>query len=346
MATLQFPPTVWQYQDWSVSVWSFILGVILVFAMVVLLGTRRSPSRFYLSALLVALFGLIFVIAGQASTQGGMRADLVTVTLNLLVVVVGMVGVARNWTSAWKHFSPFEGIAVVVIVLLGWSLFLPAGGTPRESSWRTQCKNNLKQMGLAIHNYHDEHSMLPLAVSGQPEQSWRTNLLPYLDMRSMHDRYDFDSAWNSEANQFVSREIVRPYHCPQRPAGRNRNSSGQFLTSYIAPSGPDTILSKQTASRFRDITDGLSNTLMVLEACGSEIVWTEPRDLPVTSQSISVNSAGDRIDYSTSLLSSYHTGGAQVLLGDGSARFVSENIDAKILKALLTKSGGETTEEW
>ena len=85
---------------------------------------------------------------------------------------------------------------------------------------------------------------------------------------------------------------------------------------------------------------------MVLEACGSNVIWTEPRDQPVASVAKSINGPGSRPGQSNSLLSSWHSNGAQAALADGSVRFVSESTDPRILRALLTIDGGEEVKDW
>ena len=95
-----------------------------------------------------------------------------------------------------------------------------------------------------------------------------------------------------------------------------------------------------------EITDGTSNTLMAFEACGTSIVWTEPRDNDSAGRQLSINGPGRNKGQSDSLISSWHMDGAQVALADGSVRFMSSSTDPKILKSLLTKDAGDDTESW
>ncbi|MEZ6062573.1 MAG: DUF1559 domain-containing protein [Planctomycetaceae bacterium] len=84
----------------------------------------------------------------------------------------------------------------------------------------------------------------------------------------------------------------------------------------------------------------------MVESCGSKVVWTEPRDVDIADAALQVNAPGPEIGESGGVLSSYHVGGAQMGLADGSVRFVSDRIDPNVLKSLLTKSGGEEVGDW
>jgi prepilin-type processing-associated H-X9-DG protein len=123
-------------------------------------------------------------------------------------------------------------------------------------------------------------------------------------------------------------------------------SAGRYFTSYVVPTGEETIFSSRQATPFSAIKDGTSNTLLVVEACGTEIIWTKPLDVELSSYELSVNGPGSRNGQSDSLISSWHKGGAQVLLADGSAHFLSDAIDPKILRSLLTKDAGDDAVGW
>jgi prepilin-type processing-associated H-X9-DG protein len=107
------------------------------------------------------------------------------------------------------------------------------------------------------------------------------------------------------------------------------------MTSYVAVVGPDTAWPGARSTKLGDITDGTSNTLLVVEVADSGIHWMEPRDLHVLQMAPTVNpQAGQGI-------SSRHPGGAQASLADGSVRYLSEELSEEKLRALLTIAGGE-----
>jgi hypothetical protein len=96
----------------------------------------------------------------------------------------------------------------------------------------------------------------------------------------------------------------------------------------------------------KTVTDGTSNTIAVVEACGHPVVWTEPRDIDLDQQAVGVNLPGEQPGRSRGVVSSYHHAGGHVGLADGSVRFVSEQIDPNVLRALLTATGGEPAGEF
>ncbi len=195
----------------------------------------------------------------------------------------------------------------------------------RVAASRAVDQNNLKQIGLALHNYYAAYDHLPPAVltseNGTP-YSWRVEILPFIEQGFLYDRYDTNLPWNHPTNLKVLKSMPRMYRSPL-------DSDASTNTGYAAVVGPDTaIASEGTGNPFRVVTDGLSNTLMVL-GVDTEIPWTKPEDIPFTPE------------ISPSTLKSRFPEGFSALMGDGSVKFLSETIDAKIFRALLTKSGGE-----
>jgi prepilin-type processing-associated H-X9-DG protein len=107
-----------------------------------------------------------------------------------------------------------------------------------------------------------------------------------------------------------------------------------------------TAFGENSRSAYPDLPDGASHTLLLLEACGRRIVWTEPRDIDVASVETGINRAGSSPGQSDGLISSFHAGGAHVALADGAVRWVNESIDPTVLKALVTANGGEPEREF
>jgi hypothetical protein len=104
------------------------------------------------------------------------------------------------------------------------------------------------------------------------------------------------------------------------------------MTCYVAISGDHTALGAGKCVKLGDIKDGTSNTLMVVEACGMNIPWLKPQDLDENA----VTGVGG-----PNGMSSKHVGGVHALLGDGSVRFISNNVSPDIIQALITRDGGE-----
>ncbi|MBT6157135.1 MAG: DUF1559 domain-containing protein [Planctomycetaceae bacterium] len=221
----------------------------------------------------------------------------------------------------------------LAIVLLFGTIVGCGIGQAREAARRSQCKNNLKQIGLALHNYHDEFRSFPPAFvadeNGTPMHSWRVLLLPYLDHQKLYDQYDLSQPWDSPANQAVLNNMPAIFACPSGTPGNTTNYAGVF--------GADCIFTGAEVTKVADCKDGLSNTLVVGEVDGSAIPWTKPEDIDISKYPDLSDPAG---------FHSSHTGGMHFLLADGSVRFVSEQINPQTLKALFTRDGEEIVGEF
>ncbi len=158
--------------------------------------------------------------------------------------------------------------------LLG--IVVPAVQAARSAARRTQAKNNLKQIALAMHNYADANRSFPPAVlygpDGKTPYSWRVALLPYLDALPLYQQYKFDEAWDSPNNKKILARMPAALRDPAAPAGSTDSS-------YYVLVGPTTLFSGKEGIGFAQILDGTSNTLMVVEAKRT-IPWTKPEDIP------------------------------------------------------------------
>ena len=226
-----------------------------------------------------------------------------------------------------------ELLVVIVIVAMLIFLSLPRRGHPPEASHRSQCKNNLKQIGLALHNYHDRYQAFPPAYTvdadGKPLHSWRTLILPFLEQQAMYDNIDLSKPWDDPVNAEAFKSCPDFYRCPSATAPSDQ-------TTYLAIAGSDGCLSTTHPRTFSEITDGTSNTLMVVEVPVAHAVpWMAPQDANVH------------------LLFSFgpepqrqHTGGLHGLLADGSVRFLRADITPATWKGLCTVAGNETLGEF
>ncbi len=200
----------------------------------------------------------------------------------------------------------------------------------RLNAKRTQSMNNLKQIVLAMHNYHDVNKHLPAAASydaaGKPLLSWRVHILPYIDQKALFDQFKLDEPWDSEHNMRLARTIPKTYVDPNL----HLNPS---MTTYVAPVGEGTVFGGKDGLTFRDIRDGISNTLMVVTATPENaVIWTKPDDLPVTEADPKKG------------LSSAHRHMFLGVLCDGSVRVFTDSIDAKTLWHLMSANDGEVVD--
>ena len=214
------------------------------------------------------------------------------------------------------------------LVLL--ALVLPAVRSARESARRAQCKDNLKQIGLALHSYHDAFGCFPPAAiadqQGRPMLSWRVAILPYLGSAQRYSRFRLDEPWDSPHNLALVNDRPDVYACPSDP------DSKPGMTGYQVVVGAGTVFPPDFRPvRIADVTDGTSNTLAVGETRRA-VPWTKPEDVP---------ESGVAASRGLGALQGPHDDGSNMLFLDGSVRFVKETIAPTVLGALLTRAGGE-----
>jgi hypothetical protein len=289
---------------------------------------------------------------------------------------------------------------------------LPAVQQAREAARRSQCKNNLKQIGLALHNYHDAVQCFPAAYidldnttsisrwSNNNALGWGTMILPYLDQGALYNKIgtetlNFSTPWecyNTTSDPSNSTPIpsaktpISAFNCPSDPmGGLNSDKSNFGKSNYAVFAGlsaatqgtdqKDCAFTRAESRRIADILDGTSTTIFVTEkstrndptgmtscginACGfAGGLWIGPRisatastwnpgveqmDVAAyggssTSYFINGSTANWAADWVTS---SAHTGGVQIVMGDGSVRFLSDNVALQTFRALVTMRGSE-----
>ena len=340
----EFPPPIWTNQDWTL--WR--LAIIVMFGLALpWLAAKRTKPKPWRATVWAVVGAVVFCILGDYFRYGSRTYEPHRYMMALpgsLALVCGVTALRIWWQSTDTKSFIQEGFVIPFLLLIIAIVPLPWVNDRRPPSPHTSCKNNLKQIGLAMHNYHDVWSSFPAASLGQPAVSWRIALLPFVEHSELGKRFDRHQSWDSAANADLQKVRVLPYACPARPL--QVDSSGRFLTSYVVPTGPGSIFSSEGGTPISQIRDGTSNTLLVMEACGSEIIWTDPRDLDSSQVKISVNGPGTAKGRSESIISSWHFGGAQVGLADGSVRFMNSRMDPAVLNSVLSMNGNEEVVEW
>jgi len=231
------------------------------------------------------------------------------------------------------RYSLCIAATICLLMCLSWC-FTPAISEAPLPARRSRCKNNLKQIAVALHNYHDAYSTFPAAQISTPPISWRVQTLPYIDQERLWNDYVPEKPWDSEANERIAKTQVSAFKCPSRKHYDNdKDNRERFYTDYTMLTGNEAFSGHNTSTRMRDITDGLSNTLAVVESAGLNIVWTEPRDANTTRQPFAINYSGNEQYDSEGIASSWHGPGAHALFADGEIRFLSEKLDPNVLKA-------------
>lgn len=221
----------------------------------------------------------------------------------------------------------------LVVVMLIVPFFLPTTRNVRVAAGRLQCLNNLKQVALALHNYHEHYGAFPPAFTvneaGEPLHSWRTLILPFVEQQALYELINLSKPWNDPANRKAFETSVSVFCCPSTQLEKNQ-------TTYFGVSGEHSVFFGDLSRKLADIKDGASATLMVVEMPPeSAIPWMMPQDAgPADIQ---------RIRTSAKLA---HSLGFQNALCDGSVRFISSQVDDTVLQALMTIDGGETVGEY
>ena len=237
------------------------------------------------------------------------------------------------------------------------ALLLPAIQQARAAARRAQSVNNLKQIGLAMHNYHSTYNHFPPAVivENGVKRSWRVELLPFLDQAALYETYDRTQPWDSEANKQVLAQMPEVFKHPADGRGAPftayvaaigggdaaslwmpEATAGPVVDSRISvsPNGGGTVMmTPATGTGLRDVRDGTTNTIMVVEA-KTEIPWTKPEDADVDlTKPVDPNRFGG-----------WTAGGFDAVFGDGSVRFLPTSIDPETLRGAFTRNGREVIE--
>ena len=214
-----------------------------------------------------------------------------------------------------------------------------------------QCQNNLKQLALALHNYHDTYKTFPWAITyaadGTPMHSWRVAITPFLVQNALYDAYDFRQAWDGPSNVLLADEIPEVpkssvtekyagvvfdaayfgYRCPAAPQSQDR-----WLTNYVMliddrpgkPNGPPNRPGSAPPSFDQ------KSAVIIIEIADSDIHWMEPRDVLLGELSMKIN------DRSNRSVSSYH-GGACAVHADGSVETLDDATTEERVRELLTQ---------
>jgi type II secretory pathway pseudopilin PulG len=317
---------------------------------------------------------------------------------------------------------------VIAIIAVLIALLLPAVQQAREAARRSQCKNNLKQLGLACHNYHDSAGMLPLNYDGRPVAEaagnwqsstgnfgWIVMALPYMDQAPLYNQFNFSlnscggsAGWTCGNNLTLAQSTILPtLLCPSNPqpaklncdvagcsgggAGSvartdytgnlgfiagdwrdclstdgtggaiplprsNTEAVGQVLYAWGESSfgylqNNDGVFSFMGSAKLADITDGTSNTIMIMEDHHWSTGKTQPQNTAGDTgwaSTMQVSTAANLVNQGYGYpdphkchgISSTHVGGAHVIMADGSVHFISENISVITLQAIATRNGG------
>jgi hypothetical protein len=233
-----------------------------------------------------------------------------------------------HWDS--KKFSELTGAASALLIALTKDF----AGKISDQSQQQKCHNNLKQIILAFHNYHDSQGAFPpvftVDKNGKPLHSWRVLILPYMEQMGLYESIRLNEPWDSEHNKQFHDKMPNVFRCPDSQGNPKRD------TVYCFVVGKETLgKTDGKGLNFSKITDGTSNTIGVAER-KTPVCWMAPADILQEDAYLGINKKAEGIG------SGHQNKGTNVGVLDGSVRFLKEDTDLKTLKALLTIGGGET----
>jgi hypothetical protein len=255
-------------------------------------------------------------------TEAQKEADLKPVVTVLKAGLKALAGAKFDAKGA-------EATARVVLPLDGLPLaaaYAAAVKRAETAAAVAQSSNNLKQIGLAMHNYHDANGNMPPAAvcdkKGKPQLSWRVLILPYIEQEALYKKFKLDEPWDSENNKKLLDQMPKVYMIPGQKAAANE-------THYRVFAGNGAAFEWVKGVRLIDYTDGTSNTIMVATAA-TAVPWTKPDELEF-----------DPDQDPTKLLGLVVNGRWQFAMGDGSVRSLNKFPPKDTMKALVTRGGGE-----
>jgi len=307
-------------------------------------------------------------------------------------------------SSNRSGFTLVELLVVIAIIGILIALLLPAVQAAREAARRSQCTNNLKQITLALHNYHDTSNQLPMNYISQTNAwvSWMQGILPYIEQDPLYKQIRFDLRYDNAVNVAVMNTVVRTYLCPSDGQnqegimdGRSDYGGAHAVNNYKACAGSNwawgafagsvsqrgrwagdtnglargngiicanaygnapTDLNNLRANqtKFSSITDGTSNTWAAGEAVPYWCAWTwwfsENATTATCAIPLNYRKGIDNLrQYVNNWDRNYgfysqHPGGGNFSMCDASVRFVSDNIDLTVYRAVATISGEEAVQ--
>lgn len=264
--------------------------------------------------------------AAKLLAVGGKGVDRMRVSSEILAFVPGFVALAGSLTPRVEGDRLVLELSAQHAVQWTRAVVDPL----QESRDRRECIRNLLQIGLAMHNHLAQHGTFPpshsVDAAGKPLLSWRVLILPYLEANDLYKEFHLDEPWDSPHNKALIPRMPKVFACPSKRGG----APAAGTTIYKRPVGEAIGVPATKGLTIKEVTDGTSNTIMVLETPVDQAVeWSRPADWDVPAN----------LDAKAVFVR--HVGGAETAFMDGSARFLRDGIKPETFRFLLTPAGGE-----
>jgi hypothetical protein len=216
---------------------------------------------------------------------------------------------------------------VIPITSMSVGLFLPAFQKVREAAGRVQSQNNLRQLALGMLNYQAANNgRFPSSAicdkTGKPLLSWRVAILPYIEQEHLYKQFKLDEPWDGPNNKRLLSQMPLVYRVP------SEGTQASDTTHYQVFVGNGAAFDKTRGSTIRDFTDGMSNTILIVEAPTLPVPWTKPDDIDFNPNKPIKGGLGIP-----------GGGGCSVAMADGSVRWVKPQVSENTLKAAITRNG-------
>lgn len=276
-------------------------------------------------------------------------------------------------------FTLLELLIVIAIIAILIGLLVPAVQKAREASSRACCKNHLKQIGLAIHSFHDGHKKLPPVRIADQYATWFVLLLPYLEHQELFSRWELNESYYMQS-EFDVRAQVSVYFCPSRRrppqigelpeefAFARKGTLGDYAVAasdnnvdYATATARGSLILGyfvgsrwESRTKFSSVTDGLSNTIFVGEkhvqlgkfgaVNGDKTIWNgDSVDVFSRAGGQGLGIVGTLTSTTNQRFGSYHPGLCNFLFGDGVVRSISVSLPEATLGLLIVRNDGKST---
>lgn len=241
-----------------------------------------------------------------------------------------------------KRFTPLELFIVLLIIVVLVLLLIPVVQQASSGGPRTTCRNNLKQIALALHNYHADFGSFPPAVvyddSGFPMHSWRVLILPYVDQQRLYNHYRMDEPWDSPNNLQLQDLMPDVYRCPEFrnnvPSGEPLSQHLKRLTNYVLITSPDAVFFGDRSPALNSVSDGVSQTIMTADVWQHAVHWMAPEDVTPSQLLTDLRMCDGDDDRN-------HAEGIHVGLVDGSVRWIPHDLPESDFRAMTTATAGD-----